>query len=181
MKLVNSNGKNLNIIIPCEFTSHHNWMVFSCWYSIQRNIPDANVKILCKRQELTKNYFTWARRKRLNFNLCSEINCDVAAPGLVLFPSMVVLDELNKEFIQRLETGVIRENFFKSTKSEEYCPFVDFSDGIGNFKLDRWINKEGNPFLFTKKYKADFMTINEMKVLDLWRQASNTYYYLTKG
>lgn len=179
--MVNSTGKNLNILIPCEFTSHHDWMVFSCWYSIQRNLPDANVKILCKKQGLTKNYFTWARRKRLNFSLCSEINCEVESPGLVLFPSIVVLDELNDEFIHRLETEIVKDNFSKSTKSEEYSSFVDFSDGIGNFKLERWINKLGNPFLFTNKYKVDFMTINEIKVLDLWSQASKTFYGLTKG
>jgi hypothetical protein len=91
------------------------------------------------------------------------------------------LDELDDEFLERLNKEVVKDNFSKSTKNEEYCRFVDFSEGIGNFKLDRWINKLGNPFLFVNKYKVDFMTINEIKVLDLWSQASKTFYGLTKG
>jgi len=42
-------GDRLNILITCDFSLHDDWMAFASWYSIYKNLPDANVTIFCAR------------------------------------------------------------------------------------------------------------------------------------
>lgn len=46
---ITSTGDNLSILIPTEYSIHDDWMAFSAWYSLSKNLPDAQVAILCLR------------------------------------------------------------------------------------------------------------------------------------
>ena len=47
--MVTSTGKGLNVLIRSEYSFSSNWMSFGSWYSVQKNLPDANVAIVCER------------------------------------------------------------------------------------------------------------------------------------
>jgi hypothetical protein len=60
-------------------------------------------------------------------------------------------------------------------KSEEYCTFVDYTDGCGKFVMADWLNRPAAPFARAMKNFASDINANEMKVLKLWEQASLVY------
>lgn len=61
-------GNNLNVLISCEYTLHDDWQTFATWYSIYKNLPDAEVSILCAR-DFPGNYspFRWPTRAAVKF------------------------------------------------------------------------------------------------------------------
>lgn len=66
---INKYGNNLNILISCDHSLHHDWMSFALWYSIYKNLPDVtNIAILCAR-DLKNDYasFVWPHRCDVKF------------------------------------------------------------------------------------------------------------------
>lgn len=61
-------GNNLNVLISCEYNIHDDWQTFASWYSIYKNLPDAEVSILCAR-DFPGNYtpFRWPTRAAVKF------------------------------------------------------------------------------------------------------------------
>ncbi len=48
--MIGTNGKNLSILISCEYSTHDCWQVFANYYAISQFLPEAKVSILCARQ-----------------------------------------------------------------------------------------------------------------------------------
>lgn len=76
-------GNGLNVAIVADYSFVDEWMSFACWYSIHRNLPDANVTLaLAKPTMPQKYYYRWTAKakvpqKRLP-NLAKEIGCPQA-------------------------------------------------------------------------------------------------------
>ena len=60
--------KDLSIIIECECLFYHDWMAFASWYSIHKNISDAQILIKLKR---TNNLFKWINYSNENLKSSS--------------------------------------------------------------------------------------------------------------
>jgi hypothetical protein len=65
--MINSKGKSLSVVISCNYGFVSNWMAFSAWYSISKNLPDAKVSILCARDTINMQLFDWVNKTDANF------------------------------------------------------------------------------------------------------------------
>lgn len=151
-------GKDLSILINCNYLPHHHWMTFSSWYSIYKNLPDAHVKVFCDKsiKSLDHELFTWISKLKIEFSYKKpladiEIPCDAMA----------------------IRTWISPEIY--DVKSEDVCTFCTYKNGCGNFVMDEWINSIDPPFSNAEEFKKEVMTINEIKILELWRKALPTY------
>ena len=61
---VNELGKNLNILIRTETT--FDWQTFATWYSFFKNLPEAEICIVCNRNTNAPfQYFQWIKRLKI--------------------------------------------------------------------------------------------------------------------
>ena len=95
MHKITSTGDRLNILVSCDYSLHHDWMSFASWYSIYKNLPDAQVALLCAR-DLKDGYasFDWPYRCDIRFfqheNVGKRIGCIYANK---LYATCVALKE----------------------------------------------------------------------------------------
>jgi hypothetical protein len=162
---MNEYGKNLLILIKCEYVNHHDWMSFLSWYSIRTNLPDAKMCVLCKRgMYTTKSLFSWVYKCKIPFiqykdkysteNICKNTKI------LEITPEIACIDVL-KETLD-----------IYPTNSDEDCSFVNYYNKCGNFIGPEWILKNKNIFENINECYSDNMTLNEHKVLSLAKSAS---------
>jgi len=189
-------GDNLTIFIQCENELLNHWLAYASWYSLNINLPHAQVKLLVKRTKDTSLYFDWAARRNINCYRYIEgsargiIDCNKHAdrPYLIIPPSVMAVKEFDKAWLDILngKSNLIIENgieFYvnsednKVSKNDSLCcgvatssvaTFVRYDD-FNDFVCREWINKKGP---FTKKVRTK--TINEQKVIDLWNRAQAT-------
>ncbi len=168
-------GKDLNILICCDYVRHHNWMTFSSWYSIFKNLPDAKVKIICKRTDIKETLFNWTRKCNVPFmqysaddRLFTEVARDLG------------IFEPNEEFMEILPNvmAVSHYNEFSlgpvDCQSDNNSTFVRYLK-CGKFVDYEWINTNKNPFGNTKKLFSDDLMLNEYRILKMWDKCHNTY------
>lgn len=155
---MSATGKNLNLIIICKYCRHHDWMAFASWYSIYKNLPDANVSIYYDPPEIDELLFTWTDKCKLK----------------------VLKNRLDGYF--EIEPHVLAVNPYYedavgpiSVKSNEYYTFVSYLEGCGKFVLSDWINSIRSPFGITSKLYTDDLSLNEYKVLKLWAKCRMAY------
>ena len=153
-------GGGLNLLIKCHYLPHHNWMAFSSWYSVTKNLPDAKMLIYCDKSQTAVGcaLFDWVRKVGASFSYKNnaeynaEIFCDTMA-------------------IRKLwTTANVGE-----AKSEDIVTFCSYKNGCGNFVMSDWINSVVPPFDKTDSFDVDGMSINEQKILELWRKVSTVY------
>jgi len=150
-------GSGLSIVVECEYLKHHHWMTYASWYSLTKNLPDANVLIYCKRSRETEPLFQWAVKLRAFFSYNPPKQCDLVIPCDV----MAVRSWHGEKII--------------NAKSKETTTFVSYKDGCGDFVLSDWIHKEEAPFFEVDTLKSVDMTVNEFKVFDLWKKMLLVY------
>jgi len=100
---VTATGDRLNILITCAYLPHHDWMAFASWYSIYRNLPDAEVAILCARgMQSDRIPFNWPYRCDIRYFQHENIGKHYSCPAL------------NKPYAAciALTQDLIREPFF---------------------------------------------------------------------
>lgn len=157
--MISKNGKGLTIGIDCEYRRHHHWMAFASWYSISKNLPDAKVSIFCERGIDKYHLFNWTHKISVPFSFNKK------KVDLIIPPSVMAIRHY------------IPENLGPyNVKSEEFSTFVDYREGVGRFKLDRWIDNMRSPFYrkLSVLHNSD-MTVNELKVLNLWENLFSIY------
>ena len=150
--MVTSTGKGLNVLIKSEYSFVSNWMSFGCWYSIQKNLPDSNVAILCKRQadNFVSDLFVWTSRVGVNLFKCVDFNeffvelfdresCNLFDLPLLILDNVVVVNELSDTVLNSFnEEGVFfADNFVtllkdKSAKND----FLNENFKSFNFSVD---------------------------------------------
>ena len=191
---ISSTGNGLNILIACDYLPHHSWMSFLCWYSLTKNLPDANVFVASHRRLMKYSLFTWTQKCKIPFILHKEtdeegqiqaaIDYGVTKPLLVIPPDSVCVRDFN-------ESGFSPESLFEirrfdaelscDCKEARPCSFVTYSSGWGKFVTSSWINKTSNPFLFGVKYGQGELTANETRIGRLWIAATPLFLTVSRG
>jgi len=151
-------GKGLNILIHCNYLPHHDWMTFAAWYSIIKNLPDAEVSIYCDRSKFVNMpIFSWAKKiptifsfkfSKLSFNL--EIPCEAMA-------------------VRTWNGSEISEA--KLDKNTTFCTYSE----CGDFVLSKWINSIIPPFNKTENFMSGVSSTNELRILELWKKVLPIY------
>ncbi len=156
-------GNGLNILISCEMVPHHDWMTFASWYSIHKNLPDAQVSISCLRKPISKKIFNWPVKCHVPF---SQYSGEIKIPEntLVLTPDIMAVSYYDLDTM-----GPI------TAKSDENCTFVSYREGCGKFVCDEWINTLKNPFGISNLLYSEDLRLNEYRILKMWGKCYKTY------
>ena len=162
-------GKNLSIVIPCDYSFSHNWMSFICWYSISKNLPEANVIIVCNRKKMNYDLFSWTKRCKVKFfinkdtDLQGQISCvkknDVQEPILVVDPDTVCIRDLdeckiNVNFWKETILANYHSDILSDCKDSNISLFASYRKGWGAFVSSQWIDKESCPLVSSLDFKT---------------------------
>lgn len=127
-------------------------MAFVCWYSIRKFIPNCIVSV---EVSLDKPLFRWAstlgllRRGEASFKLS---------------PTSIAVRDFCGDWS------------VSSSKSDSMTCLVNYSEGCGNFTVDKWINNRRAPFdRAFKRFGTSEMTANEAAVLKVWEKCYDLY------
>lgn len=157
--------KDLAFIVECEPNFCNNWMAFVSWYSIHKNISDAQVFLAVPFMDL---FYNWSnnvgvRIFRKQFN--------IERPVIkIIRPSVMAV----REFSGDLD--------IVSSKTDISSCLVDYKYGCGKFTLDKWANLMQVPFDDAlKRFSTIDLTTNEFAILNIWEQASFAYKQIVGG
>ena len=190
---ITSVGGGLNILISCDYITHHNWMSYLCWYSLIKNLPDAKVIIGCNRSDCEYDLFRWTYKCKVPFILHKttdfqgEIDIlNVNNPLLVIPPTVICIrdfdeagfspDALSEEKVYKLD-----DNLSCDCREDKSNVFASYNDGWGKFVTATWIHKSGNPFLFGNKFNQGSLTPNEARIGKLWGAAIPLFQIVSGG
>lgn len=187
-------GENLNLVISCEHLPGHNWMSYLCWRSIKNCLPDANVFIICKRNNVTGNLFLWAKKLNIFFKMYNEDNYlktlnNISLPIIVLPPYCLALrdfEECNLDPNKEIKNKI---NYLKETKlfcdsrGDDFNVFCSYKEGWGNFNTNNWLNKIESPLsrLFIKRLEKNQMSLNEVKIKNFWLDSAPLFQAISGG
>ena len=202
--MVSFTGENLSVLLCCSHSLHHEWMTFFSWYSFQQNLPDAKFAILCNRKDIKFNLFNWTKRLNIPFEITkndNHLSClgyaikksYVQYPVMIIGPDIVCLQELDSEdklinseknykkndyYVIQNPNNFLEKNddFFVDVRDKKVSRFVSYSSGWGNFNISSWINKVGNPLNVYSKYDGTVLSINERRLSNIWKDASNVFH-----
>jgi hypothetical protein len=190
MNKISSTGRNLSAIISTDQSLHSEWMTFACWYSINKNLPDAKVAVIFPRAN--NNYmfsmlnrchipYTTFSTKNEHFDWLATFIKQKKLPEqkyILLDEPIMCIRELSDETLENINSTseyVSDKKLCCDCRVEEYLSFVKYNR-LGDFNLDEWIKTEKQPpFHLTEKFKLSIKTINEFKVINLWEQMATTY------
>lgn len=155
-------GNGLRIFITCNYLPHHDWMTFISWYSIKKNLPDANITIVCDKSKFTRTpVFGWVKKVNVNFTY-EDWELPTKNEGInILCDVMAIREWINEEIID--------------AKSSNIATFCTYRNGCGNFVMSDWINSIVPPFEKSEIFKKDGMTVNEIKILEIWKKGLPIY------
>ncbi len=175
--LINHLGNNLNILIKCNYSYAHDWMAFACWYSLDKFLPDAKVIIACTPTDVKEQVFTWP--KRVGVPMRRNL---VERPVLVLdCDTVIIRDLVDVKYLNEAGQIMNGQEIISEANSEDFTPFVSYKNGCGNFVTAQWINTTECPFPWADRFMTHSATINEVKVLKLWKQLCTTYATVSRG
>lgn len=163
MDSITSTGDGLKVLLVCEYERHHNWMAFASWYSIYKNLPDALVKILCKRVPSRDELFTWTRRTPVQFQQVQNVDLTNYSDWFVIDPTTVAVSDYSGNL------GPVEAT------SEEEATFATYLKGCGKFVLNEWINRLESPLEISDKFYSDQMSLNEYRIFKMWDRSYKTY------
>lgn len=188
-------GKGLSILICCDFIVSHDWMSFLTFWSIKKNLPDANISVICRRKA-NSDIFHWTRKCSIPLTFhttesLSEIKelslknpkSKISEPVLLVKPNIVFLRDFDEA---GFDSNIFKNHSFEieglvsDVKSENTTVCCDYSDGWGNFVTSTWINKSSIPFS-SVDYSAVIMSLNEKRFAALWESASKMYQSILRG
>lgn len=186
---ITATGKNLDVMISCDYLKHHHWMSFLCYYSFKYNMPDAKIHVASPRKIMYFNLFDWARKCRVPLFLHKDVNnleqIDLYLKKfnsenlLVVNPDTLCVrtfEEANYDpnALQK-KINIVDETLCTDCRSENQTLLASYQNGWGNFNLPLWINKQGFPLLPELKYSRSQMTSNEMRISKIWQSASKIF------
>lgn len=175
--MISELGQNLNFIIKVNYNHIDNWKAFALWYSISKLAPDAVVVIICKLlDKIDEDLYVWA--KKLGIKVFYK---DVDIKGMQLSADFMMVREFTNEdliYLNRNDNFYI-ENISFDVKMDNFCSFVNYSNGCGSFIEANWINKVEPPFSYADGFMTHNATANEVKVLQLWKQMNSLYSFVS--
>ena len=193
MTTISPTGEGLNILIACDYISHHNWMAFLCWYSLSKNLPDAKITVAAHRRLMKYDYFNWTRKCGVPFVLHKATDeegqidaAECGRPLLVVAPEAVCVrdfdeagfspDTLSEEKVHRLDASLCCD-----CKEDKPSVFVTYPNGWGKFVTATWIHRMSCPFIFGVKFAQGEMTANEVRIGRLWSAATPLFQTVSRG
>lgn len=129
-------------------------MAFASWYSFRKMLPEVEVKVDV---DLDLPIFRW-------ISTCGS-KAKGSSPEDVLIPPTVMAV---RDFVGDWSVS--------SSKSADQTCLVDYSEGCGNFVVDKWINTNRHPFHNAlRRFGTSTMTVNEVAVLKMWERCEAVY------
>lgn len=160
LKSVTPIGGGLKVLINVDYTFNHDWMAFASWYSINKNLPDAEVKILCKRNTSNYQIFNWPSRCNVKFSYIPHIDDE---NFLQITPDVMAVSDFNAESMGPIDC-----------KMNEISTFVSYLNGCGLF---RFSDKEYCPFQYCSKLYSEDLSFNEYRIFKIWDRLLNLHNY----
>lgn len=175
---VTSLGENLNVIIVAGRTFAHDWMSFGLWYSINKNMPDAQVFVRFFGPPGEVDLFRWLSKCGIKI-----ARGEVGGKILLMPPHLIMVRELNNRATDYLgqDQKPNIESISCEARGQDFAPFVDYRNGCGAFNWAEWIDKEGCPYDIAEGLMTHEATVNEVKVLQYWAQLGSIYSTISKG
>lgn len=174
-------GLGLTIIIESNYTFSGDWMAFACWYSISKMMPDAEVRLsVTKVSKIDRPLFAWANKVGIKHYNKDDLN----KKTIFLDCAIIMVRELNDNFLNALDINTessVPEELISTAHQDGYVPFVEYRSGCGNFFMAEWIDIAECPFSWADKFMTAEATVNEIKVLKLWKQMGPLYATLSRG
>ncbi len=130
------------------------WMSFAAWYSFKKNLANYEV-------------FIETSYKKPSFKWMNVFSCFIKKPSEKdkVFPATVMAV---RDFEDSWDVFSCKTDF-------QSC-FVDYSEGFGNFVVDKWINNRNVPFYNALKiFATNLTTINEIAILKMWEKCETLY------
>lgn len=212
-------GKNLSVVIVTEIGK--DWQAFASWYSIFKNLPDADVSIVSFRNgETPFQMFQWTKRlkiplahaqtnfeegpivrlleaakvvekrkwtgsavlviphltmslKTLDSKLIESFNCEKSIFGSnAIFLKNYNVNEILNDVLLDAKTLEINELCHEAKETEKLSSIVSYQKGCG-----KWIHKlKGCPFSNAAGLVTSDMTVNEIRIIDLWKRMCQLYF-----
>jgi hypothetical protein len=198
--MISSTGDNLNILICTEYAPHNDWMSFVAWYSIHKAMPSSQVAISCSRVKgNTHSLFNWTTRcgvkcfqhKNSGFENCISTaikNQVISLPILAIPPSYLAVKELSQLCANQLNEINAGRNpngdilFLKNEQTNDATIISELDntfvnhDALQKFSSKDWTkNKTSPPFNIFWKFFHENMTVQEAKILHIWKRAKYIY------
>lgn len=212
--MISETGENLDVIILTQ--TAEDWRTFATWYSVQANLPDASVSILCHRTTRVEfQFYQWAKRLNIPLKIVTPfykeqigdklnaLKLHMSTNVLILDYTTLVLDVLSKDWIDMFsgdpkliiddhcvtsrnitieDMDLVINNFVftgtlkapaerklllpEAKECEEPLAIATYSKGCG-----KWIDTmRGCPFSNADGLIGDSMTVNELRIVQLWRR-----------
>jgi len=188
--MVGEDGKNLSVVIVASANVYDEWMTFASWYSFNKYAPEAKIAIAITRpEEKVHQLMNWAFRLKINYCYYSGKNKleaikeaisreYISYPVLCVESHVCLTDKLNVDEGIYVKDGddTIDDSFIASTKDKNASALVSIMNGLGRFNTETWLRRNKScPFQKSFRFYHDNITVNEKRVLDLWRQATSLY------
>lgn len=142
------------IVIRCDCVPCHDWMAFAAWYSFKKFLPHTKV---CVDVDLKRSIFRWVP-------VLSSMARVRLEGDFVVAPTVMAVRDFRDDWS------------VSPSKSEIQTCFVDYSEGCGNFVVDKWINTNQHPFHnASRRFGTSKMTVNEVAVLKAWERCEALY------
>jgi hypothetical protein len=185
-------GQNLNFIICCDYTRQHDWMAFLTYYSIYQNLSEAQITLLVNRNDVKYSLFLWAKRCKIpilihkptdRITQKTYVSCD--AHKLFISPEYICVRDFDQADFKPnilIEEGIdeLENRLYSDCKNEKPTLFVSYLQGWGNFTTSKWIHTENCPLLNNIDFSAVGMTVNEIKLGQIWKEASTLFHAVSR-
>ncbi len=174
-------GRGLTVLVTCEATGADNFLAFSAWYSLTKNLPDAKVVLACRRPRVpVMDVFPWAYRVGVPFFYHSKSDAteNMGGPVFVIPADTVCLEPLGGAVLDAVNSGervVDGGVFCLPAKNQDPVTFCSLRGGCGTFVPSEWIDKGGHPFRRADLYGKGDLTVNEKRVFSVWKKLCPLY------
>jgi len=205
--MIGITGERLSVLLCCEHVLHHEWMSFISWYSFQRNLPDAKFSMLSTRAGMKYDIFRWTKRAGIQFEITNNLDPMhrlayaikkgmATLPVLVIRPEVLCVREFDNDpnFLygnrhkgscmlvsEDGKPSIYDERLCYEASEPDFCNFVTYEKGWGNFKIDQWLNKSGNPLQRRLRHSNGAVGINERRIASMWDGATEVFYCMSRS
>lgn len=190
---ISDSGNGLKIVIGCDYSNAHNWMSFISWYSLSKNLPDAEVFVSCNRTLMKNSLFGWTKKCKVPFFIHKTVDkfgqiaaCNVKNPVLYIpVETICVRDFSEANFspndLSEEQIYFLNEDLSCDCKQDKPCVFATYLNGWGRFVTSEWINRMNSPFIPNVKFDSGDMTTNEIRISKLWKSATTLFQTVSRG
>jgi hypothetical protein len=70
---ITESGKGLSVLVCTDYRFVSHWMSFAAWYSVRKNLPDADIGVVCARYPINLQLYDWVYRAGVKFFCHSDV------------------------------------------------------------------------------------------------------------